>query len=83
MSPNGESGSDREIIAVLAEATSRIMIETGDSFSVALGKAKTGLKEYIKLRVETAKQLVAEGYDEDHAIKRSRELVAFAMKVKG
>ena len=66
---------NQEIAEVLARATRHIMEKTGDTFEVAVKKAKQGLKEYIKLRVDAMHELVAEGYSEDHAFTKARDLV--------
>ena len=66
---------NQEIAEVLARATKRIMEKTGDSFEVAVKKAKTGFKEYIRMRVDTMMALVAEGYSEEAAFQRAKDLV--------
>ena len=66
---------DQDIAEVLARATRHIMETTGDTFEVAVKKAKTGLKEYIKLRVAAMRSLVAEGYSEEAAFQRAKQLV--------
>jgi len=66
---------DEEIAQVLARATKHIMETTGDTFEVAVKKAKLGFKEYIRLRVDAMHALVAEGYSEEHAFTRAKELV--------
>lgn len=69
---------ENDLVRMLAKASAQIMRETGDPFEVALPKAKQGLKEYIKLRVETTRDLVSQGYSKEHAFKRARELVDLA-----
>lgn len=73
---------DSELVKLLAKATAEIMQQTGDSFDVAVKKAKTGLKEYIRLRVETAKDLVAQGYSESRALSESKRLVNLALVMR-
>ncbi len=65
----------QEIAEVLARGTKHIMEKTGDAFDVAVKKAKQGLKEYIRLRVDAMHELVAEGYSEDEAFNRAKQLV--------
>ena len=67
--------TDRELVDALARATKEIMSKTGLPFNVAVKRAKEGLKQYIKLRVDTMKQLVGEGYSEERAFSEAKRLV--------
>ena len=70
-----------DLVMMLTKATKHIMEKTGDPFDVAVKKAKIGVKEYIRLRVDAMKDLVAEGYSEEYALRRSAELVNFAIAI--
>jgi len=73
---------DEELVRLLASATAEIMERTGDPFEVAVKKAKIGLKEYIRLRVETMRDLVAQGYSEEMALSKSKRLVDLGVALK-
>ncbi len=66
---------DEDIPVILARATKHIMEQTGDTFDVAVKKAKLGFKEYIRMRVDAMHALVAEGYSEDEAFNKAKQLV--------
>lgn len=75
--------SDPELVDALARATHAVMERTGLPFREALTQARVGLKEYIRLRVETMRDLVAEGYSEDAAFDEARRLVSLAVTLNG
>lgn len=75
--------SDPELVEALARATRHIMDRTGLPFREALARARVGLKEYIRLRVETMRDLVTEGYSEDAAFDEARRLVSLAVTLNG
>ena len=73
---------DKELVEVLSLATREIMERTGDPFEVAVKKAKIGLKEYIRLRVETMRDLVNQGYSEEAAFKEAKRMVNVGVACK-
>ena len=72
---------DRELVEALAQATQVVMDRTGLPFSEALVRARVGLKEYIRLRVETMRDLVAEGYSEEAAFTEAKRLVGLGLSM--
>lgn len=69
---------DSELAGVLARVTRAVMERTGLAFDEALARARVGLKQYVRLRVETMRDLVAEGYSEENAFTEARRLVQLA-----
>ena len=74
--------TDQELVNALAGATKEIMDKTGLPFNVAVKRAKEGLKQYIKLRVDTMKQLVDEGYSEERAFSEAKRLVGLGLSLR-
>ena len=75
--------TDQELVDALARATREIMENTGLPFSIAVKRAKEGLKQYIKLRVDIMKELVSEGYTEERAFSEAKRLVNLGVSLGG
>ena len=67
------------IVLAVSKATAQIMEKTGLPLDQALLKAKQGFKDYVRLRVEAMRDLVDEGYSEEHAFQKAKELVNYAV----
>ena len=74
---------DEDITLVLARATRHIMETTGATFEEAVKKAKLGFKEYIRMRLDAMHALVAEGYSEEAAFQRAKQLVNLGVSMGG